>query len=70
MFGLFRPPRMGAITAVEPSGAKRTVWVLRNGIATSVAVEIGASDGQFTQLLSGDLTEKDSLVTDSSTASN
>lgn len=70
MFGLFRPPRMGAITAVEPSGAKRTVWALRNGIATSVAVEIGASDGQFTQLLSGDLTEKDSLVTDSSTASN
>ncbi len=64
IFSMFRPPRMGALTAPAPSGSKRTVWVMRGGAAVAVPVEIGATDGQFTAVTSGDVKDGDELVTD------
>jgi len=64
LLSLFRPPRMRNFSAPPQTGAKRNVWVLRNGRAQSVAVEIGATDGQFTQLVSGSLSDGDELITD------
>ncbi len=65
IFSLFRPPRMGSLTTPQPTGSERTVWVLRNGVPAAVNVEIGASDGQNTVLVKGDIAEGDPLVTDS-----
>ncbi|RWM33740.1 MAG: efflux RND transporter periplasmic adaptor subunit [Mesorhizobium sp.] len=62
--GMFRPPRMGAVTTAEVPGGARTVWVMRDKIPTEKAVVVGATDGQNTQLISGDLKEGDELVVD------
>ena len=69
-FSLFRPPRMGSLTAPEPSGNVRTVWVLRSGAPVAVNVEIGASDGQNTVMAKGEIVEGDALITDSTAKSN
>lgn len=66
MFSLFRPPRTGSISAPEPEGSERTVWVLRNGVPTAVNIEIGSSDGQNTVVTKGKLVEGDLLITDAS----
>ena len=64
MFSLFRPPRMGSISAPEPEGSERTVWLMKNNVPTAVNVEIGASDGQSTVVTKGDIAEGDLLITD------
>jgi HlyD family secretion protein len=68
IFGLFRPPRMGPRSTTGSgevlTGAKRRVWLLKNGRQASVIIQVGSSDGQFTQVVSGDIAEKDALVTD------
>ncbi|WP_246701687.1 efflux RND transporter periplasmic adaptor subunit [Rhizobium terricola] len=64
MFSLFRPPRMGSISAPEPVGSERTVWLMRNNVPTAVNIEIGASDGQNTVVTKGDIAEGDLLITD------
>ncbi|MDI7863222.1 efflux RND transporter periplasmic adaptor subunit [Rhizobiaceae bacterium n13] len=69
IFGLFRPPRMGALTSSGPAGPDRSVWVLRNGVPAQVKVQVGASDGQSTVLVSGDLNQGEELITDSATKS-
>ncbi len=69
MFSLFRPPRMGSITAPEPEGGARTVWVLRNNVPTAINIEIGSSDGQNTVVTKGDLSEGDLLITDATAKS-
>ncbi len=38
--------------------------MLRDGRPTPVVIQVGSSDGQFTQVVSGDLKENDALVTD------
>lgn len=53
----------------RPGGAPdekstRTVYVLRNGKAQPIEVVTGISDGSLTEIVSGDLREGDSLVTD------
>lgn len=70
VLGLFRPPRSGAITAAEPTGAERTIWVLRNQVPTPVNVKIGSSDGKQTAVLSGDIAEGDELIVDASASSS
>ncbi|WP_246085061.1 efflux RND transporter periplasmic adaptor subunit [Rhizobium glycinendophyticum] len=67
IFSLFRPPREKPISAPEPSGSERTIWVLRNGEPVAVNVEVGASDGQNTVLERGELKEGDLVITDSVT---
>ncbi len=69
MFSLFRPPRMGSITAPEPAGGERTVWVMRNNVPTAINIEIGSSDGQNTVVTKGDLSEGDLLITDATAKS-
>jgi len=64
VFSLFRPPRMGSISAPEPAGSERTVWLMKNGVPTAINVEIGASDGQNTVVTKGDLAEGDLLIID------
>jgi len=64
VFSIFRPPRTGSITAPEPAGTERTVWVMRDGVPTAVNIEIGASDGQNTVVTKGDISEGDLMITD------
>jgi HlyD family secretion protein len=68
LFGLFRPPRMGPRSGNQGgealTGAKRRVWVLKAGKPVPVIIQVGSSDGQFTQVVSGELKENDALVTD------
>ncbi|TCU13081.1 efflux RND transporter periplasmic adaptor subunit [Rhizobium sullae] len=68
IFGLFRPPRMGRRSggngAEALTGAKRRVWVLREGRQVPLVIQVGSSDGQFTQVTTGELKEGDALVTD------
>ncbi|SHF94576.1 HlyD family secretion protein [Kaistia soli DSM 19436] len=64
MFGLFRPPNMGAITSAEPTGHERRVYVLRDGVPVPVSIEIGATDGVHTVVKSGDVKQGDSLIVD------
>jgi HlyD family secretion protein len=47
----------------EPKGGKRTVYVLENGAARRVDVTVGVSDGERTQILSGDVDPGDALIT-------
>ncbi|OWV96004.1 efflux RND transporter periplasmic adaptor subunit [Rhizobium sp. R693] len=68
IFGLLRPPRMGPRTSNQGgeslTGAKRRIWVLKAGKPAAVVIQVGSSDGQFTQIVSGDLKEGDAVVTD------
>lgn len=70
IFNLFRPPRMRSFSpAPTQAGSKRTVWAMRNGRPQPVSIEIGATDGQFTELVSGGVSEGDELVTDATAGS-
>ncbi len=64
VFSLFRPPRQAPASPPEPEGSERTVWVLRDGAPVAVNIEIGASDGQNTVIVKGDLKEGDRVITD------
>lgn len=70
MFSLFRPPRMGSLTAPEPVGKERTIWALRAGVPVAVNIEIGATDGQYTVVTKGDIAPGDLLITDIKTKRN
>jgi HlyD family secretion protein len=70
LFGMFSPPRMGPRATNQGggetlTGAKRRVWLLKAGKPSPVVIQVGSSDGQFTQVVSGDLKENDAIVTDS-----
>lgn len=64
VFSLFRPPRETPQSAPEPEGSERTIWLLRNGVPVAVNIEIGASDGQNTVVVKGDVKEGDQVITD------
>jgi HlyD family secretion protein len=49
----------------EAGSDRRTVWVLRDK-PTAAAIRIGISDGTVTEVLEGELTEGDSVITDAS----
>ncbi|MEK1861554.1 MAG: efflux RND transporter periplasmic adaptor subunit, partial [Rhizobium leguminosarum] len=71
IFGIFGPPRQRNNNAGPAlKGAERRVWVLRNGRPAPVVIQVGSSDGQFTQVVSGDIKENDALVTDATTRAN
>ncbi len=56
-------PRKGAAESASTANA-RQVWVLREGVATAVAVVPGISDGHMTEIASGALTEGMLVITD------
>lgn len=64
VFSLFRPPRDAPQSAPEPKGSERTIWLLRDGQPVAVNIEIGASDGQNTVVVKGDVKEGDRVITD------
>lgn len=56
-------PRMPRFeTSQRPSGSERTIYVLENGVSRPVNVKIGATDGQVTEIVSGDLKEGDQVI--------
>lgn len=64
LLGMLRPPGMRAATTAERPGGARTVWVMRDKVPAEVAVTIGATDGQHTEIVAGDVAEGDDLVVD------
>ncbi|PDT26880.1 efflux transporter periplasmic adaptor subunit [Rhizobium sp. L9] len=71
ILAIFGPPRRrGGDSGQALTGAQRRVWVLRNGRAAPVVIQAGSSDGQFTQVVSGELKEDDALVTDATVRTN
>lgn len=55
-------PQFRAATKREVASADRTLYVLRDGAAVEVRVRTGASDGKFTEILSGEIKEGDALI--------
>lgn len=56
--------RLVSLRATMAGGGERgVVWVLRDGAPVAVPVRIGASDGAFTEILSGELREGDQVIT-------
>ncbi|OWV78919.1 hemolysin secretion protein D [Rhizobium sp. R635] len=70
IFGLFGPPRQRRNAGPALTGTERRVWVLRNGRPASVVIQVGSSDGQFTQVVSGEIKENDAVVTDTTVRTN
>lgn len=64
IFSLFRPPRQAPASAPEPTGSERTIWLLRDGQPIAINIAIGASDGQNTVVVRGDVKEGDRVITD------
>lgn len=64
LFGMFRPPRRSPASTPEPAGTGRMIWLLRDGAPLAVKVEIGASDGQNTAVVGGDIKEGDQVIVD------
>jgi HlyD family secretion protein len=63
----FTPPvRPGGLskTGVNFTDGKHRVWVLKGAVPTPIEVKIGATDGRNTEILSGDLKEGVSVLTD------
>lgn len=58
-----RPPSGSQVTTAPAADGTRTVWVLRDGTPTSVAVRTGASDGDRTVILEGELKAGDAVIT-------
>ena len=57
----------GARKAPSASGAdatRKTVWVLRNAKPESVPIRSGVSDGSLTEVVEGDLSQGDLVITD------
>jgi len=50
-------------TRMAGGGQRGVVWVLRDGEPVQAPVQIGASDGQRTEILSGELREGDQVIT-------
>jgi HlyD family secretion protein len=60
-----RPPRPERQVSTTPVNGERKIWVLRNGGPAEVQVKTGASDGQNTAILSGNLQEGDAVIVSS-----
>ncbi len=53
--------------ATSADGAKQ-VWVLRDGVPAPVPVSVGLTDGRFTEILGGDLSEGTQVITEATAA--
>lgn len=63
----FRPAERAPEKATAGGGEKKGpgIWVLENGRPKRVAVTLGISDGNFTEVLSGDLKEGQQIIVES-----
>ena len=48
----------------DASSPDKAVWVLRDGKPARVRIKVGVSDGSFTEVVEGNLTEGDSVIVD------
>jgi HlyD family secretion protein len=53
-----------SVPAAPEADGTRTIWTLRDDVATPAKVRTGPTDGQSTVILDGDLTEGDPVITD------
>lgn len=60
----FSMPRFRPATPQQSTASNRTVWQLKETVPTAVPVTIGASDGKFTQIVSGDLSAGQAVIVD------
>ncbi|MDQ2091052.1 efflux RND transporter periplasmic adaptor subunit [Marimonas arenosa] len=60
LLGMIMPHRPQEV----PKRSLDTVWVLRDGVATEIEVQTGATDGDFTEIIGSDLSEGDAVITD------
>lgn len=60
LLGMIMPRRPDVATAPR---SMRTVWVLRDGVAIEVEIDPGDSDGRFTEIRGGGLSEGDHVIT-------
>lgn len=60
-------PQFRAASGPAESGPNRTVWVLRDGAPTEVAVVVGDTDGANTEILKGDIAAGDAVIVDMTT---
>jgi HlyD family secretion protein len=67
LIGMIMPRRPSAASSEAKATDAPTVWVLRDGVATEVEVEAGASDGKLTAVRSDDLAEGDLVIIDQTT---
>lgn len=60
-----RPPSSAPLSRDTDSvDGRRTVWVLKGTQATEISIRTGATDGLVTEVLEGDLSEDDAVITD------
>lgn len=48
--------------AVKKENNKTVVYVLQNGMPTAVEIELGASENSYSEILSGDVKEGDTIL--------
>jgi len=53
----------GGQNSRRAGGPGSTLWVLRDGQPQRIAVKLGRTDGRFTEVLEGELTEGDKVIT-------
>ena len=58
-----RAGRRPANGASAPGGGGRAVWVLENGVPVRRAVELGLTDGSYTEITGGELREGEPVIT-------
>ena len=60
----FTPGGLSAVAATAaPAGKQQRVWVLRDGEPVAVAVVTGLDDGNFTEIVKGDLQAGEQVIT-------
>lgn len=60
-------PQFRAASKREETGSDRKVWIVKDGVPTSVPVVAGVSDGQRTEILRGAIQEGQEVIVDSTT---
>ena len=67
---LFMPrmPRFERSVSKAGANGERTLWILENGAPKQVTVKVGASDGTYTEVVSGDLAAGAEVITASKQA--
>ena len=57
---------MGSLLAANLAKAKEELWILENNKSKNVKITTGISDGNYTEVISNELTEGQQIITDSS----
>lgn len=67
---LFRRPPSSAPVSRDTDSVegRRAIWVLTGTQPTEISIRTGATDGLVTEVLDGDLTEGDAVITDTVSA--